>query len=84
EVEASWPMKQGTHNESLTDYVLISQTQPLIEHFQRRPDGQWPVTEVRGLEGELYITSITCRLKLAEIYDHVGFQSPKSLENANS
>ena len=62
-----------THNESLTDYVLISQTQPLIEHFQRQPDGQWPVTEVRGLEGELHIASINCRLKLSEVYSHVSF-----------
>ncbi len=69
-----------THNESLTDYVLISQIQPLIEHFQRRPDGQWPVTEVRGLEGELHIASINCRLKLSEVYSHVSFQSPESAE----
>lgn len=69
-----------TYNESLTDYVLISQTKALIEHFQRQPNGQWPVTEVKGLEGELYISSIDCRLKLAEVYDRVNFQPQEQTE----
>jgi len=64
------------HNESLTDYVLIWQTQPLIEHFERQPNNQWLMTEVKGLESELYIASIDCRLKLAEVYAHVIFQRP--------
>jgi Uma2 family endonuclease len=62
------------HNQSLADYVLIWQTQPLIEHFQRQPNGQWLMTEVKGLESELYISSIECRLKLADVYDRVSFQ----------
>ncbi len=65
-----------TYNESLTDYVLVWQTQPLIEHFQRQPNGQWLMTEVVGLESELQIASIECRLKLSEIYDRVDFDSP--------
>ncbi|MEK7830161.1 MAG: Uma2 family endonuclease, partial [Acidobacteriota bacterium] len=65
-----------THNESLTDYVLVWQTQPLIEHFQRQSNGQWLMTEVAGLENELHISSINCRLKLAEVYDRVNFDSP--------
>lgn len=64
-----------TYNESLTDYVLVWQSQPLIEHFQRQSNGQWLMTEVAGLESELHITSIDCRLKLAEIYDRVDFNS---------
>lgn len=69
-----------TYNESLTDYVLISQTQALIEHFERQPNGQWLMTEVKGLEGELYISSIDCRLKLAEVYDRVNFQPQEQTE----
>ncbi len=64
------------HNESLTDYVLIWQTQPLIEHFERQANGQWLMTEVKGLESELHLTSIDCRLKLAEVYNRVNFQPP--------
>jgi Uma2 family endonuclease len=63
------------HNESLTDYVLVWQTQPLIEHFQRQPNGQWLMTEVKGSESELHITSIDCQVRLAEVYEGVNFQS---------
>ncbi|MDX2041791.1 MAG: Uma2 family endonuclease [Acidobacteriota bacterium] len=65
-----------TYNESLTDYVLVWQTHPLIEHFERQPTGQWLMTEVAGLEKELHIASINCQLKLAEIYDRVEFDPP--------
>lgn len=68
-----------TFNESLTDYVLVWQTQPLIEHFERQATGQWLMTEVAGLENELHIASINCRLKLAEIYDRVEFDPPDEL-----
>ncbi len=67
-------------NESLTDYVLVSQKKPLIEHFQRQPNRQWLMTEVRGMEGELHIASIDCRLKLAEVYDRVEFPSEQPPE----
>lgn len=70
------------HNQSLADYVLIWQTQPLIEHFQRQPNGQWLMTEVKGPESELYLASIDCRLKLAEIYNRVNFQSQESAETS--
>jgi len=64
------------HNESLTDYVLVWQTKPLIEHFQRQPNDQWLMTEVKGMESGLCIASIDCRLKLAEVYDRVNFNPP--------
>ncbi|MGE0129697.1 MAG: Uma2 family endonuclease [Blastocatellales bacterium] len=70
------------YNESLTDYVLVSQKKPLIEHFQRQPNGQWLMTEVRGMEGELHIASIDCHLKLAEVYDRVEFPSEKPAEES--
>lgn len=69
-----------TYNESLTDYVLVWQNQPLIEHFERQPTGQWLMTEVAGLEHELHIASINCQLKLSEIYDRVEFDPPIDLE----
>lgn len=69
-----------TYNDSLSDYVLIWQTQSLIEHFQRQLNGQWLMTEVKGPESELYLASIDCRLKLAEIYNRVNFQSQEAAE----
>lgn len=69
-----------TYNESLTDYVLVSQTKPFVEHFQRQPNGQWLMTEVSGLDGELHLASIDCRLRLVEVYDRLKFPAQRSSE----
>jgi Uma2 family endonuclease len=59
--------------ETLTDYVLVSQDRPRLEHFSRQPDGTWSLTEVSALESSLDIASVNCRLPLAEVYDRIEF-----------
>jgi Uma2 family endonuclease len=59
-----------TQIESLQDYVMVSQDQARIEHHHRQPDGTWKETEVNGLDGVLFISSIDCRIPLAEVYQH--------------
>jgi Uma2 family endonuclease len=59
--------------ETFTDYVLISQEEPWIEHRIRRPDGQWTMLSVTGLENNLYLASVDCTLRLSEVYDRVTF-----------
>lgn len=59
--------------DSLTDYVLIAQDQPLVEHRHRQADGEWATTIVSGLESVLELSSIECRLQLSELYDRVEF-----------
>ncbi len=56
--------------ETLQDYVLVSQEMPRIEHRHRQPDGTWAATEVSGLDGVLVLSSIDCRIPLAEVYSH--------------
>jgi len=55
-----------THLESLSDYVLVSQDQPFVEHFLRQPAGQWLYSSVEGLDASLSLESIDCRLPLVE------------------
>jgi Uma2 family endonuclease len=31
------------YNPSLTDYLVVAQSQPLVEHFARQPDGLWVI-----------------------------------------
>ena len=57
--------------ESLTDYVLVSQYRPLVEHFTRQSDESWLMKSYSGLEAILSIPFIGCELPLAEIYDQV-------------
>ena len=58
---------------SLTDYLLIAQNQAMIEHFVRRPNGQWMLSDYRGTEAIVTLASIGCTLPLADIYDKVEF-----------
>ena len=62
-----------TWNPTLRDYVLISQVEPLVEHFSKQADGTWLYSRTLGLDGSVTIPSIQCTLKLADVYDRVMF-----------
>ena len=57
--------------ESLTDFIMISQYRPLVEHYARQPDETWLLTSYEGLKAVLLLPSIGCELPLADIYDKV-------------
>ena len=58
---------------SLREYVVISQDHAQIEHFARQADGQWVLSEASGLDAELELPAVECRLPLAEVYAKVQF-----------
>ena len=37
---------------SLTDYILVSQNKPSVEHFVKQPDGHWLLFDAEGLEAK--------------------------------
>jgi Uma2 family endonuclease len=61
--------------DTLMEYILVAQDKPHIEQFSRQPNGQWLFTSTSGLEASIDLTSVGCRLSLAEIYDKVEFGS---------
>lgn len=63
-----------TWNPTLSDYLLVSQDQPQIEHFSRRPDGTWTYSLHAGIDADLTINNIDCVLKLADVYERIDFQ----------
>ena len=65
-------------NETLTDYVLVSQEKPQIEHFIRQDDRSWKQFVYIGLDKICRIESIECSLDLKEIFDRIVF-SKKTL-----
>lgn len=65
-------------NETLTDYVLIWQDIPVVEHFQRQDNNHWLLTIVEGLENSLEITSIDCTIKLIDLYDRINFEEDET------
>ena len=64
--------------ESLREYVLVSQNEVLVERFQRNPDNTWTMTESRGIESTLALTSVGITIPLLEIYDKVDFSKPET------
>ena len=66
-------------NPSLLDYLLVSQSCPLVEQFTRREDGSWLYRFGEDLTASLAIESIGCTLHLAEVYDRIDF-SPSPIE----
>lgn len=57
---------------SLSEYLMLSPSRPRVEHYRRRPDGSWVFTETGELEAEIEISSIACRLRLADLYRRVS------------
>ena len=59
--------------ETLRSYLLVSQTEPRVELFERGESGHWNYTTVAGLESTVAILSLEITLALSEIYDQVDF-----------
>ena len=69
-------------NETLTDYILVSQDKPFVEHFIKQADGKWLYQSYGAIDDFLKIETINCELSLREIYDRVEFSiEPEELEN---
>jgi len=60
--------------ESLQDYVLASQTKPLLEHYHRQPDGTW-VFRALGPGERLLLASLGCEIPVDRAYLKV-FDAP--------
>jgi len=56
---------------TLNDYLLISPTRCLVEHYLRQPDGKWLLTEYNDLADVIELSSIGCRLALSDVYEQV-------------
>ena len=61
-------------NPTLTDYLVVAQNEPFIEHFARQADDSWAIAATyTSLEESLLIPSLGINIPLREIYDRVVF-----------
>jgi Uma2 family endonuclease len=74
---------------TLTDYVLVAQDRPVIDHYQRTPTGspapvpphggrgqeqtRWELETLEGLDANLHLPSINCTVPLSEVYERIVF-----------
>jgi Uma2 family endonuclease len=72
--------------ESLQDYILVSQQEPLIDLYSREPNGSWRIQSIAGLDpdGEVIIPSINCQLLLADVYDGIEFTEAQANGDGDS
>ena len=73
-------LRYRTWLESLTDYILVAQHKPLIEHYRRKETNLWELVSIEGLDNSLNLASIDCRLLSAEVYDRVNFPAEPIIE----
>jgi len=58
---------------TLQDYLLVVQDKPLIDHYHRVEENRWELVPREGLEASLYLESVHCTLRLADVYDRIIF-----------
>ena len=61
-------------NPTLTDYILVSQNKPLVEHYIRQTDGSWKYLFYENPAREFFIESINSRLKVSDIFHRIEFE----------
>lgn len=64
---------------SLTDYILIEQSQPTVDHYRRLDAEKWEFRSLSGLDQILDLASVNCRLPFADIY--YGIEFPPTVED---
>jgi Uma2 family endonuclease len=60
---------------TLSNYLLVSQALPLIEHYVRQTNDTWNLSTASTLEERVYLATIACTLRLSEVYDRINFPS---------
>ena len=58
---------------TLTDYVLVAQDRPVIDHYHRGDEALWTLQTLEGLEARLHLENIACTVPLAEVYERIVF-----------
>lgn len=58
---------------SLREYVLISQDRAHVDRFSLNEQGQWVLDDASGLDAVIELSTVGCRLPLADIYAKVEF-----------
>jgi len=56
--------------EPLREYLLVAQDEFVVEHYLRREDG-WLYTKASGLDADLVLPALNCRIALSDIYNKV-------------
>lgn len=60
---------------SFTEYLLVAQERPHVEHYVRQSDGSWVLHETNRLEDTIQLKAVPCSLRIADLYSKIDFSS---------
>lgn len=60
---------------SFSEYLLLAQDEVRAEHHVRQADGSWLLRDYSAASDEIELKSISCRLRLADVYERVEFET---------
>jgi Uma2 family endonuclease len=60
--------------DSLAEHLLVAQNEVRVEQYARQPEGQWLLSEYLTLDAIVSLPSISCRLKLSDVYERITFE----------
>lgn len=62
---------------SFREYILVSQEKPLVEvwYLQNPAENLWKHSLAEGLEAEVHLYSLDCKIALREVYKRVEFNT---------
>ena len=63
--------------ESLVEYVLVAQDEPVCERYIRQEGGSWGVVSFVGLEASLVLTCVRAEISMADVFAGVEFPQPR-------
>jgi len=63
---------------TLSNYLLVSQTLPLIEQYVRQANDTWNLSTASTMARSLSLATIDCTLRLSDVYDRITFPSAVS------
>ncbi|MEM8526348.1 MAG: Uma2 family endonuclease [Bacteroidota bacterium] len=67
---------------SFKEYVLVATDYPTVETFYREQEDYWHIGSAVGLDSEVHLKSIDCKIQLADIYKKVkGLKDTKIFQN---
>ena len=56
---------------SLAEYLLVSQTEPRVEHLRRIEEGRWVLSEAVGDDAVIALPVLSLELPLSEVYENL-------------
>jgi len=66
---------------SLQEYMLVSQTEPLVEAFYKQNEKIWQYTVVKGLEERISFQTLQSEIALKDIYQKVVWEAKPEIAN---